>query len=96
MRPSASYRSDRVTKRFIALLQKLKFHRKRLAFYTLRHTFRTIADSARDSVAIDLIMGHSDTSMGALYRERIDDERLLAVVKVVRTWLMPSTSSQLA
>ena len=58
-------------------------------FYTLRHVFRTVADAARDPVAIDAIMGHADPSMGAVYRERIDDDRLRAVVEVVRKWLWP-------
>jgi integrase len=56
-------------------------------FYALRHTFRTVADAARDPVAIDLIMGHSDLSMGGHYRERIDDGRLRAVVEHVRAWV---------
>jgi hypothetical protein len=38
-------------------------------------------------VAIDLIMGHSDPSMGGRYRERVEDSRLLAVVEHVRQWL---------
>jgi integrase len=58
------------------------------AFYTLRHVHRTIADATRDRAAIDLIMGHGDASMGAHYRERIDDERLQAVVDHVRAWLL--------
>ncbi len=56
-------------------------------FYALRHTFRTVADAARDPVAIDLIMGHSDPSMGGHYRERIEDGRLKAVAEHVRRWL---------
>jgi hypothetical protein len=53
----------------------------------LRHVFCTVADAARDPVAIDLIMGHSDPSMGGHYRERIDDSRLRAVSEHVRAWL---------
>jgi integrase len=74
---------------FGKLLRRLKLYRKGLGFYTLRHVFRTVADTARDPVAIDLIMGHADSSMGAVYRERVDDSRLEAVVKVVRDWLWP-------
>ena len=46
-----------------------------------------MADSSLDRVAIDLIMGHPDPSMGAHYRERIDDSRLQAVTEHVRVWL---------
>jgi hypothetical protein len=35
-------------------------------------------------------MGHSDSSMGAAYRERIDDARLKAVADHVRQWLFPA------
>lgn len=69
------------------LLIELGIKRPGLSFYTLRHTFRTIADETRDFPAIDLIMGHSDNTMGGNYRERIGDDRLRAVVDHVRTWL---------
>jgi integrase len=84
---SAGYRSDHLTKRFIELLQKLGLHRERFGFYTLRHVFRTVADECRDTPAVDLIMGHADPSMGAHYRERIEDARLVAVADHVRAWL---------
>lgn len=58
------------------------------SFYTLRHTFRTVADELPDQPAINLVMGHVDNSMADSYRERIGDERLLAVVGHVRNWLM--------
>lgn len=58
-------------------------------FYALRHQFRTIADGCRDSVAIAHIMGHTDASMGGVYREWIEPERLQAVVDHVRRWLRP-------
>jgi hypothetical protein len=35
-------------------------------------------------------MGHVDDSMSGHYRERIDDERLRAVVAHVRGWLFPA------
>jgi integrase len=73
-----------------ALLNRLGINgRKGLGFYTLRHTFRTIGDEARDQPACDFIMGHSDPSMAGHYRERISDERLKAVTEHVRAWLFP-------
>ena len=76
-----------MTIQFTLLLKALGLHRAGVGFYTLRHVFRTVADAARDSVAIDLIMGHSDPSMGGHYRERIEDGRLKAVGQHVRQWL---------
>ncbi len=58
-------------------------------FYSLRHQFRTVADGCRDQVAINHIMGHSDDSMGATYREWIEPERLQAVVDHVYAWVKP-------
>lgn len=61
--------------------------RQGLGFYTLRHTFRTVADEVRDQPAIDYIMGHESPHMASVYREKISDERLRAVANYVRTWL---------
>jgi integrase len=79
--------ANAVGKPFTKLLKRQGLHHASVGFYTLRHVFRTVADAARDSVAIDLIMGHSDPSMGGKYRERIEDGRLLAVAEHVRKWL---------
>ena len=79
--------TDLISVQFTRLLERLGFHRTGLGFYTLRHVFRTVADAARDHVAVDAIMGHADPTMGAVYRERLDNARLEAVVKVVRNWL---------
>jgi integrase len=87
VRNTGKSRTDNVSVHFTNLTQKLEMHRDGLGFYTLRHIFRTVADGARDPVAIDLIMGHSDPSMGAHYRERVEDERLRAVADHVRAWL---------
>src|SRR5262249_19800196 len=87
VRNTEKSRTDNVSVCFGELLKHLGLHREGLNFYALRHTFRTIADAARDPVAIDLIMGHSDPSMGGHYRERIEDARLRAVAEYVRRWL---------
>jgi integrase len=63
--------------------------RKGIGFYTLRHTFRTVADEAKDQPAADLIMGHEIPHMSSVYRETISDERLKAVSDHVRRWLFP-------
>ncbi len=66
--------------------------RKGLGFYTLRHTFRTIADESKDQPAADYIMGHEAAHMSSVYRETISDERLRAMTDHVRRWLFPSTA----
>lgn len=60
-----------------------------LEFYTLRRTFRTVADSLGDERACMAIMGHSPSSrdMGAVYIQEISDERLERVAEWVRKWL---------
>src|SRR5262249_21498037 len=85
---------DRIAIQFTALLKTLGVHREGLGFYTLRHVFRTIADAARDPVAIDLIMGHTDPTMAARYRERVDDTRLKAVTDHVHSWLWPKSETK--
>lgn len=56
-------------------------------FYVLRHTFRTIADAAKDQAAADHLMGHESPHMSSHYRETIGDDRLKAVSDHVRAWL---------
>jgi integrase len=75
------------------LLRKLGINgRKRLGFYTLRHTFRTVADESRDQPAVDYIMGHEVPHMSTIYRETISDQRLKNVAAIVRTWLFPAST----
>jgi integrase len=71
-----------------------KLYRKGLGFYALRHVFETIGGESRDQVAVDAIMGHADQSMAAVYRERISDDRLRAVVDHVRSWLFAGSDSE--
>jgi integrase len=84
---------DSLSQAFRKLLNKLGIGgRKGLGFYTLRHVFETIAGESRDQVSVDAIMGHVDSSMAGVYRERISDERLRAVVDCVRGWLWPDVA----
>ena len=60
------------------------------SFYALRHSFATVAGESRDQIAVNQIMGHSGGAADDIpgrYRERIGDERLVAVVEHVRQWL---------
>lgn len=81
-----------ITKEFRKLLDDLGLHKAGLGFYSLRHTFRTVADESRDQPACNAIMGHSDGSMAESYRERIGDERLVAVSSYVHAWLFPESA----
>ena len=76
-----------ITKEMRKLLDKLNLYRPGLGFYALRHTFETIAGETRDQVAVNHIMGHSDSTMAGVYRECIFDERLLADTDFIRGWL---------
>jgi integrase len=77
------------------LLHRLGINgRKGLGFYTLRHTFRTVADETKDQPAVDYIMGHEIPHMSTVYRERIADERLRAVGDHVRAWLFPPAKEE--
>jgi len=87
--------NDTLSRKFKRLLNKLGINgRKGLGLYTLRHTFETIAGESKDQVAVDAIMGHVDSSMAGVYRERISDERLRAVVDCVHDWLFPNETQE--
>lgn len=70
------------------LLKALKLYRGTgKGFYVLRHCFETIGGAAKDQIAVDYIMGHARDDMASIYRERIGDDRLQAVVEHVHRWL---------
>ena len=79
--------ADAVANEFHKLLTRLNLKRPGLNFYSLRHTFRTIADNCNDQPAIDHVMGHVRNDMASIYREGIEDRRLMAVTETVRKWL---------
>lgn len=95
-RPWAKGTADHTqSKEFAKLLNAVGFaRRKGTGFYTLRHTFRTIADEAKDQPAADLCMGHESPHTSTAYRESISDQRLRAVAEHVRLWLFGPTKSQ--
>jgi integrase len=79
------------------LLRKLALNgRKGLGFYTLRHTFRTVADESKDQPAVDFVMGHEVPHMSAVHRETISDARLRAVTDHVRAWLFAAPKNDLS
>lgn len=91
VRPVGRSRLDVLARNYDNLLRKLKLKRPGLSFYALRHTFETIAGETQDQVAVDAIMGHIDDSMAGRYRQRISDDRLIAVTEHVRKWLHRKT-----
>jgi len=79
---------DAVSQEFNKVLTKLGLKKKRLSFYALRHGFQTVGSRAKDDLAVNSMMGHVDNSMSARYREGgVDEDRLIAVVNFVRSWL---------
>ena len=85
---------DRLGDWFDDLLVDKKLKRKRVGFYTLRHTFRTWADETNDQHAIHVIMGHSIPGMSGVYIEEIDLKRLRRVVNHVRRKLWPNANER--
>ncbi len=73
------------------LLAEAGVEGKRRNFYALRHGFETVGGASLDQVAVDFVMGHAadDGDMASVYREEIDDSRLLAVARHVHDWLFP-------
>jgi integrase len=79
-----------LAKEFGKLLRALGINgRTGLGFYTLRHTFRTVADETKDQPAVDYMMGHEAPHMASVYRETISDARLKAISDHVHAWLFP-------
>lgn len=72
---------------FDDLAELAKVKRNGRGFYALRHTYRTVADEVPDQPAIMLTMGHADGSINGVYRQRIGNERLVAISEHVRKWL---------
>ncbi|MAT70672.1 MAG: hypothetical protein CMJ58_14235 [Planctomycetaceae bacterium] len=82
--PKTGTPNDSIGAEFLKVMEATGLRRPRRGFYSLRHTFATLAGGSLDQVAVNAIMGHVDNSMAAEYRERIDDQRLRKVVDHVR------------
>lgn len=76
-----------VSHEFGKLLKAVGVSRPGVGFYSLRHSFRTVADAARDANAVRTVMGHTDDSIDSHYTHGISDDRLEAVSDLVRNWL---------
>ena len=83
------YLCDNISKAFLKLTKACKIEKVGRGFYSLRRTFETVAGNTKDQVAVDICMGHVDDSMAAVYRQGIDDQRLIDVVDFVHKWLFP-------
>lgn len=82
--------TDTIGKQFAALVKPLGMQQSGRRFYSLRHSFRTAADSLADRGAVDYVMGHliPEVDMRGRYVHGMpDDERLKAVSSHVRQWL---------
>lgn len=83
---------DQTCIQFTALCRKCKCYRRDRSFYSLRRTFRTLADECHDQRAAALVMGHEVGDVGGLYVQRISDARLKAIADHVRDSLNIKTS----
>lgn len=79
--------SHAVIRKFCSLMNKTDLRQPGRGSYGLRRTFETIGGESIDQIAVDHIMGHSGQDMASVYRQRISDERLVAVTDHVRACL---------
>lgn len=86
---------DSLGQRFSELTASLGISGNLRGFYALRHGFETIGGESKDQIAVDYIMGHAPPSddMASEYRERISDDRLIAVSNHVRQWIFNKKDS---
>lgn len=79
---------DALTKEMVKLIPAAGVEKRHgTRFYALRHGTETVGGEMKDQPALDYLMGHADPSMGAVYREHIDDTRLRAITDHIRAWL---------
>lgn len=80
---------------FRKLLISINLHEEGLSFYRIRHTFETVAQTAKDQVSVNWIMGHVDPTMAGIYRHGVPRENLETVVDLVRNWLKTDETTPL-
>jgi integrase len=82
-------RVDGIAPPFRALCKAAGVEQAGRGFYGLRRTLATVADEARDPVALRHMLGHAAPSsdMSDVYRQTISDDRLKVVSDHVRKWL---------
>jgi integrase len=84
-----------ITKEFAKLVKSLELKQKGRGFYSLRHTFRTVARHAQDLEAARQIMRHVSGHVEEDYLEEpVSDERLRKVSDHLRAWLYPPKPAQ--
>lgn len=84
-----------LAKEFAKLLTTTGLKKPGRGFYSLRHSFRVVADETADAAACDVVMGHESSHISERYRSHTDsgrcrgvsNERLQAVADVVHGWL---------
>jgi hypothetical protein len=82
-----------ISSEFRKLRTTLGIDQKQKTFYALRHTFKTVGENATgNNIAVDYLMGHSDSSVSGIYRQYILDERLIEVTEAVHKWLFAPPS----
>lgn len=81
-----------IGREFRNLAKEVGVYRPGVSFYSLRHSFRTVADEVGDLAAVHCVMGHADelTNMDHNYVDHISDARLKAVSAHVHDWLFPA------
>lgn len=81
---------DNVGKSFTKAVKACKSHKPGRGFNSLRRTYETVAGNSKDQIAVNFAMGHSDDSMATVYRQGIDDQRLIDVAMHVHNWFFGS------
>lgn len=81
-------KSNQIVTVFNELCARTDLKRHFRGLYSLRRTFRTVADELGDARAADKIMGHSGSrDMGGVYVVHLDDARLSKLTEHVRSRL---------